>query len=288
MKALPLTVIGGYLGAGKTTLINRILSGDHGLRILVLVNDFGSINIDASLLVSEDQDTIELSNGCVCCTMGADLFLAVGDVLDRKPRPDHLIIEASGIADPAKIANVAQAEPDLRYAGIVTVVDGENYSALAKDPQIGPQVIEQVSVADILALSKTPISDTDVSAKAPQILMSADEADKILTLVRELPETAIPSAGQTDQHPDYEQWSTVDTPPMDIQNLQSKLASRPTGVFRGKGLVPSPNGFWEFHIVGSRVDIVPRKTADLTGVVFIGLKGAVEADHIATWWSSVS
>ena len=124
MTGIPLTVIGGYLGAGKTTLINQILRDPQGKRYLVMVNDFGAINVDASLLVSADEDTIQLSNGCVCCTMGADLFLAIGDVLDGDMRPDHIVIEASGIADPAKIANVAVAEPDLVYQGIITVVDG--------------------------------------------------------------------------------------------------------------------------------------------------------------------
>ncbi|MDG1421802.1 MAG: GTP-binding protein, partial [Tateyamaria sp.] len=90
MVSFPLTVIGGYLGAGKTTLINRLLAENHGLRLLVLVNDFGAINIDASLIETAEDDMIALSNGCVCCTMGADLFLAIGDILDRDQLPDHL------------------------------------------------------------------------------------------------------------------------------------------------------------------------------------------------------
>ena len=79
MNKLPLTVIGGYLGAGKTTLINRLLSESHDARVMVMVNDFGAVNIDAALLARADGDTIELTNGCVCCTLGADLFMAIGD-----------------------------------------------------------------------------------------------------------------------------------------------------------------------------------------------------------------
>ncbi|MDP5350234.1 MAG: GTP-binding protein, partial [Paracoccaceae bacterium] len=131
LPRLPLTVIGGYLGAGKTTLINRLLREDHGQRVLVMVNDFGAINIDADLLVSADGDTMTLTNGCVCCTMGADLFMAMGDALDRRPRPDHLVIEASGIADPARIATAARAEPDMAYGGIAVVVDAMHWGALA-------------------------------------------------------------------------------------------------------------------------------------------------------------
>jgi len=159
MTGIPLTVIGGYLGAGKTTLINQILREPQGKRYLVMVNDFGAINVDASLLVSADEDTIQLSNGCVCCTMGADLFLAIGDVLDGDMRPDHIVIEASGIADPAKIANVAVAEPDLVYQGIITVVDGANISDQLVDRFVGDQVRDQIRVADLIYVAKTELSD---------------------------------------------------------------------------------------------------------------------------------
>ena len=110
---VPCTIVTGFLDAGKTTLINRILAEDRGLRLVVLVNDFGAINIDARMLASSSEDTIALTNGCVCCTMSADLFVAVGKVLERAQKPDHLIVEASGIGNPARIANLALAEPEL-------------------------------------------------------------------------------------------------------------------------------------------------------------------------------
>ena len=87
LPRLPLTVIGGYLGAGKTTLLNRLLSEPHGQKIMVMVNDFGAINIDAALIERADGDTLSLTNGCVCCTMGNDLFMALGDALDRAVKP---------------------------------------------------------------------------------------------------------------------------------------------------------------------------------------------------------
>ena len=111
---LPVTIISGYLGSGKTTLVNHLLRHSDGRRIVVLVNDFGELPIDADLIISADGDTINLANGCACCSMGGDLFNALVDVLDRSPPPQYLLIEASGVADPARIANIARAEPDLR------------------------------------------------------------------------------------------------------------------------------------------------------------------------------
>ncbi|MFZ0794748.1 MAG: GTP-binding protein, partial [Candidatus Korobacteraceae bacterium] len=102
----PITVLTGFLGAGKTTLLNRILNGDHGLRIAVMVNDFGSINIDADLVVGVEAcgDLINLSNGCICCSMRDDMLTAVEQLTERPEQPQYIIVEASGVADPSRIA----------------------------------------------------------------------------------------------------------------------------------------------------------------------------------------
>src|SRR5689334_9991881 len=100
--AIPLTVIGGFLGAGKTTLVNHLLRGGHGRRIAVMVNDFGAINIDAELVADRAADTISLANGCICCSIGDSLMLALIELLHRPDPPEHLVIEASGVADPAR------------------------------------------------------------------------------------------------------------------------------------------------------------------------------------------
>ena len=106
-------MIGGFLGAGKTTLVNHVLSEDHGVRAGVLVNDFGSVNIDAQLVVGVDDDVVELVNGCVCCTIRGDLTAACLQLLDRPDPPEHLLIETSGVSDPVPVIDTF-VEPDLR------------------------------------------------------------------------------------------------------------------------------------------------------------------------------
>ena len=106
MTRLPVTVVGGYLGAGKTTLLNRLLADTQGRRLAVLVNDFGAVNIDAGLIANRDGETISLVNGCVCCSIGDNLGMTLYDLAERPDGPEHIVIEASGVADPARIAMV--------------------------------------------------------------------------------------------------------------------------------------------------------------------------------------
>jgi G3E family GTPase len=284
-----MTVIAGYLGAGKTTLINRLLAENHGLRLLVMVNDFGAINIDEKLLTSGDDDTLTLTNGCVCCTMGADLFMAIGDALDRRPRPDHLIIEASGIADPARIANAAKAEPDLTYGGVVTVVDGNAFETLAKDPMIGSQIIGQVKCAQVIAVSK---SSTNGGALAS--FLQPHTAAPIVTLSK-VPSVApliLEPKGDTElslsssPHPSYVSWSYTGDTCLTRTAIKDLLAKRPKGIFRLKGVVKDPDGSSRtVQIVGNEIEITASQAASQTTLVAIGLKDRVRAAEIDAWWS---
>lgn len=277
---LPLTVIGGYLGAGKTTLINRVLAGGHGLRLMVMVNDFGAINIDAALLASATEDRMELTNGCVCCTMGADLFLAIGDVLDRDELPDHLLIEASGIANPAKIAQVAQAEPDLCYAGIVTVVDGLHIDGLLADTQIAPQIETQIQVADVLVGTKAalPLDRVNALSSAPLLDSNTDPCDILLSLRGDVPET-------NDAHAHFVKWDLAQPAEMDAAALREKLARRPPGLYRVKGFVQGPNGMLAVQVVGNSIEVTTSDTSR-SALVGIGPEGQVTLDEITTWWSA--
>ena len=285
---LPLTVVSGYLGAGKTTLINRVLAESHGLKLLVMVNDFGAINIDADLLASADDDTLTLTNGCVCCTMGADLYMAIGDVLDRGTRPDHLVIEASGVADPARIAQVAQAEPELAYGGIVTVVDGQTYAGLSQDPQIGAQVAGQVNVADLVLISKLAVPDPAVQLRlgvqARAAVLDLTQVDVLAPLLFGATGKDVPTVSQS-RHAPYLSWSAQGDLALSYEVLKDRLKARPEGLFRFKGFVGhDANSGWEVQCVGPSVSIKRLKQPRQTKVVGIGLRSQITADQIDDWW----
>lgn len=284
---LPMTVIGGYLGAGKTTLINRLLQAPHGLRLMVMVNDFGAINIDADLLQSANEDTLTLTNGCVCCTMGSDLFLAMGRVLDRQPRPDHLLIEASGVADPQKIANAALAEPDMRYGGIVTVVDALEFEALNTDKLIGPQIRDQISCADLISLSKTDHPDpalTDtLQALTPAPVVTAEGTNLLNRLLMLVDGPGTHSAGHA--HPAYTNWSYEGPAAFSARALRDLLAARPADLIRVKGQLRGTQGQgWTVQVVGSQIEITPCPQPDQSRLIGIGLSGRLERSQVDDWW----
>lgn len=290
--ALPMTVIGGYLGAGKTTLINQLLAAPQGRRLMVMVNDFGAINIDAELLQSADEDTLTLTNGCVCCTMGADLFMAIGDVLDRSPRPDHLIVEASGIADPQKIANAALTEPDLSYGGIVSVVDAKNFASLQDDPQIGAQIESQITCADLLLVSKTNEITADLAQRLAALspldpLLAKDSVPLADLLLREVPPPDLEPATAIPSHSRYLRWSHTSRAPMTEADLRERLRNRPRALYRIKGFVQGNAGRgWLLHCVGRQVSLEPIAQDSGTRLVGIGLATQISAKTCEAWWPS--
>ena len=285
MTRLPLTIVSGYLGAGKTTLINRLLAEDHGLRLMVIVNDFGAINIDQTLIETAENETIALTNGCVCCTMGPDLFRALDQALDRDPRPDHLIIEASGIADPAAIANAAIAEPEISYAGIVTLVDGASVADLLADGLVAPQVEQQIAAADLLLVTKeatpSPALLDRVQAlggRAPRLLDNTPLSDLLFDV------TPLPRQRRATAHPAYASWQHDSDKVLNRAALGDKLAARPEGLYRFKGFVLTDDGPYEVHVVGRYVQ-ARRARAERTQVVGLGPADRITAAEIEAWWS---
>jgi G3E family GTPase len=155
---VPVTIIGGFLGAGKTTLLNHILSENHGVRAAVLVNDFGAINIDAKLVVSVEGETVNLANGCICCTIRDDLVGACLGLLQRPEPPEYLFIEMSGVSEPMPVLNTfLETELGTIFIlnSILAIVDAEQLPKLSGE--IGRLARTQIRTADIVVLNKVDL-----------------------------------------------------------------------------------------------------------------------------------
>ena len=157
MATLPVTVIGGYLGAGKTTLVNHLLREARGLRLAVLVNEFGELPIDADLIESRGENVINIAGGCVCCSYGSDLMGALLDLRDLRPAPQHLLVEASGVAIPHAIAQSVTLVDGYAIDGVVVLADAETVRERATDTYLSDTVLRQLGDAQIVILNKTDL-----------------------------------------------------------------------------------------------------------------------------------
>jgi len=155
---IPVTVLTGYLGAGKTTLLNRILSEPHGQKYAVIVNEFGEIGIDNDLVVGADEEVFEMNNGCICCTVRGDLIRIIEGLMKRKGKFDAIIVETTGLADPAPVAQTFFVDEDVqansRLDAVVTVADAKWLSDRLRD---APEAKNQIAFADVIILNKTDL-----------------------------------------------------------------------------------------------------------------------------------
>lgn len=160
MSRIPVTLLTGYLGAGKTTLLNRILSEAHGRRYAVIVNEFGEIGIDGDLVVGVDEEVFALNNGCLCCSVRGDLIRIIGGLMKRAGGFDRILVETTGLADPAPVAQTFLVDDEVRERtaldSIVTVVDARNIEARLGDSD---EAEEQVAFADTILVNKTDLAD---------------------------------------------------------------------------------------------------------------------------------
>jgi G3E family GTPase len=177
---IPVTVLTGYLGAGKTTLLNRILTGNHGKRYAVIVNEFGEVGIDNDLIVESDEEIYEMNNGCVCCTVRGDLIRVVEGLMKRKGRFDAIVVETTGLADPAPVAQTFFMDDAVREGtvldAVVALADARHLLMRLKD---SPEAEDQIAFADVVLLNKTDLVDAAELARVEQVIRQINPTAEI-------------------------------------------------------------------------------------------------------------
>jgi G3E family GTPase len=281
-STIPLTVVGGYLGAGKTTLVNSLLREPGGRRLGVIVNDFGSLAIDADLLAElGDDDVISLANGCVCCTVGAGLHDALADLAARDV--DHVVIEVSGVADPATAAAWGTVPP-FAPAGVIVLADATSVIERARDRYVGAEVTRQLGGADLVLVTKPDACDESriaeverwlgtVSRDAPmtRVVDGRIPADVVLG-VRTGPSGHVRGALEVGHDGLYDSWSWVSDTAMPRRALDEFVGALPAGLLRVKGRVHLDDGTWiQVQTVGRRVDLSVAAPAGRSELVGIGI-----------------
>ena len=267
MVTIPVTVIGGFLGAGKTTLVNHILSGDHGLKIAVLVNDFGAVNIDAALITSREGDLYSLSNGCVCCGMNQGLVEQLEELLATRADIDHIVIEASGVSDPARVMDTvryARFSGRMRGDAIVVVVDAAGFDdAIAAAPGLAEA---QIGSADLLILNKTDLVSRDNldmwrerwAFPDTRIVetRNAHVPFELLFAGNIRPYEPASTFAATPVHEQAESATWRHGGQIDVKRLHGVLRALPSRICRAKGFLQAGDGrFLAVHVVGSRITV---------------------------------
>jgi G3E family GTPase len=300
---IPVTLIAGFLGAGKTTLLNHILSGDHGVRAAVLVNDFGAINIDAKLIVGVEGDTVNLANGCVCCTIRDDLVGACLGLLQRPERPGHLFVELSGVSDPVPVLNTfleTQLVHAFSFSSILSVVDAEQLPRL--EGEMSRLARGQIGVADVVVLNKTDLVSEDELARVKQLVQLVTPGSRIIEAVQgRIPLELVFEGGRDAPQPRPEEdhhgerahdhvfttWSWKSDRALSLPRLRSALEQLPESVYRCKGVVQieeMPRNRYVLQMVGKRYhfeetgrwdDEVPRSE-----IVLIGGRDGIAPDEL--------
>lgn len=308
---VPAVLIGGYLGAGKTTLVNHLLRHADGRRIAVLVNDFGEVSIDADLILGAEGGVLSLAGGCVCCSFGSDLVGTLAQVLQRQPSPDVVLIETSGVGIPSAVARAASLVPGLRVEATVVVADALTVRERAADRYVGDTVRQQLDDADLLLLNQTDRVDAATLAGLQDWWARTHPRTPLWPAVRaQLPVEAVwgwqapepmglAEATGVLQDAPFQPRVRVAEPaarifesgcwrlqgPVDVQALLAQWAAAGAGLVRAKGIVQGLDGRpvsvqWAGRQGHVQAWPAPTDASKLGLVAWIGLRGADELSHL--------
>ncbi len=296
VSPLPVTIITGFLGSGKTTLLNQILQNNHNLKVAVLVNEFGELNIDAQLLVPYDDDMVELSNGCICCTINEGLVEAVTRILAREEKVERLIIETTGVADPLPIILTfvgSDFRDFTRLDSVITLIDAETFTPEHMKSEVA---FKQIAYGDILLLNKTDLADREqltiletyiASIKNHPRIIHTQYAQVPLPLILDVGLTQADSDVEAKHHEDHHHhshhleadgfvsMSFQSDEPFDVYKFQKFLNEElPLEVFRAKGIVWFAGSELRhiFQLCGQRNELKsePWSNSPANQLVFIG------------------
>jgi len=279
---VPVTLLTGFLGAGKTTLLNRILNGQHGLRVGVLVNDFGAINIDAELVDGVEENTINLTNGCVCCEIRDDLVKSLEQLLTRADAIDYVILEASGIADPEGIVMTfldQRYELLLRLDSITCIIDAEAIFTHGDNEALSMLKMRQIGFADLVVLNKVDLVGPEHVEVIKEWIDHHLHRIRIIEATRcDVPLEILLAVGRFDpahvvsQHKGHEHhcghgtlgsmfqtWSFESDRPLSLEALRQMVRRElPASIYRCKGIVyaaDSPDKRFTLQAVGRRTEL---------------------------------
>jgi G3E family GTPase len=280
---IPVSVIGGYLGSGKTTLINQLLRNADGRKLAVLVNEFGALPIDADLIEAQSDTMISISGGCVCCSYGNDLIQALLEISKLESAPDHILIESSGVALPGAIAASVSINGSFEIAGIITVVDSEIILEQASNEYIGDTIERQLGDSDIVLLNKCDLVDeVHLAYLESWLAEKALYATAVRVTYASLPNSIVLQDYVRDtrnQHISFNSHTNIFESQVikfskeyDANIVAQKLADPEFNLIRSKGFVPTPSGLQAIQTIGRRWSVTDAPAGAKPGVVVIAEK----------------
>lgn len=265
---IPLTILGGFLGAGKTTALNGLLARTTR-RIAVLVNDFGAVNIDAALIETRQSGMVSLTNGCVCCALGPDLGEAILRLVARDPAPEQIVIEASGVSDPWRIAQLARLEAKVSLDAVLVLVDATRFPALLADRWLADTLTRQIARADLVLLTHGDVARPEeitatrdalrhLRPNLPVAIMPMEGMPLLMLGAHRDPASRFLAEVPDDSH-GFRSLAWVPPGPLDRGGLLAALDALPDSVLRVKGFCRlAPDGDWHLlQRAGRRATLEP-------------------------------